>query len=330
LEADSAAVQAADWAQAQQAVEDQLEAIIPRARLDQELERSGQWADRPPAEIFQRGGGWGALERLRRENAGEPPLCSGGLIFDEQSLGESQQPWLALLRNGSMPPVGSEAVPSGYLVQAGWRAFLEAAATGQPGMGWLAWLHLGVMRYHAGDRAGARTAWEKSLESVVTPWALRNLAVLKREDNLPEEASSLYLQAHQLLPSLLPLTVETGQILLESNQPQIWLDMLPQLPQDHRLKGRVRLIEGQAALAVGDLERVERLLSDRFVVEDLREGERSLSDLWFDYHATKLSIAEKLPVDDSLRARVRREFPVPKEIDFRMARDEIQASSVTP
>ncbi len=327
MEADPGAVQGADWTWAQRAVEDQLERLISRARLDDELERSAQWADRPPTEILQRGSGWGALERVRRDAAGEPPFCSAGIIFDDQSLGEAQKPWIALLQHGSLPDATSAELPSGYLVQPEWRALLEAAANRQAGMGWLAWLQLGVMRYHADDREGARQAWEKSLELTVTPWALRNLAVLKREENQLDEAASLYVKAHRLLPSLLPLTVETGQILLESRRAQEWLDLLPQLPEVHRQKGRVRLIEGQAALAVGDLARVERLLSDRFVVDDLVEGERSLSDLWFDYHALRLSLAENAPIDDGLRARVRRAFPVPKEIDFRMARDELEVSS---
>jgi hypothetical protein len=80
-------------------------------------------------------------------------------------------------------------------------------------------------------------------------------------------------------------------------------------------------LEGQAALAVEDFERVERLFADPPVVDDLREGERSLSLLWFEYHEQRLSVSEKVPVDETLRDRVRREFPVPKEIDFRMSSD---------
>jgi tetratricopeptide (TPR) repeat protein len=323
MEADPAAVRGTDWTRAQQAVEDRLERLIPRAALDAELEHSAQWADRPPDEILLRGSGWGALERLRREAAGEPPFCSAGLVFDDQSLREAQTPWVTLLRRGSFPEAESGTIPSGYLVDHIWRTLLEAAAKQQAEMGWLAWLHLGVMRYYAGDREGARQAWEKSAECAATPWALRNLAVMKRDENQLDEAAKLYLQAHRLLPSLLPLSVETAQILLDSHQPQVWLDLLPRLPESHRKKGRIRLLEGQAALAVGDLERVERLLSDRFVVDDLREGERSLSDLWFDYQELRLSIAEHTPIDSQLRSRVRREFPVPKEIDFRMTSEEL-------
>ena len=62
-------------------------------------------------------------------------------------------------------------------------------------------------------------------------------------------------------------------------------------------------------------------VADAPEIGDLREGERSLSNLWFQYHERRLSVEESIPVDDALRARVRREFPVPAQLDFRMSAD---------
>jgi hypothetical protein len=50
----------------------------------------------------------------------------------------------------------------------------------------------------------------------------------------------------------------------------------------------------------------------------VREGERTLTDLWFAAHELKLSRVEGVPIDRELRVRVRREFPPPPAIDFRM------------
>jgi hypothetical protein len=311
VEVDAVAVHGGDWARARSAVEDELEALIPRAALDAEFERGARWVDRPPAEILQRGSGWGALERLRREAAGEPPFCSEGLVFDDGSLGEAQEPWLALLRDGAMPVSGPEPPPRGFMVQAEWRDLLEAALAAGKGGSWLAWFHLGVLRQYAGEHAAARRAWERSLEQAQTPWALRNLAVLAREEEV-------YVDACRVAPDLLPLAVECGRFLIEAGRPRQWLDLLRTLAPSIRCVGRVRLLEAQAALAVGDLERVERFFADRVVIPDLREGETSLSDLWFDYHERRLSVMAGIPGGDTLRARVRREFPVPDEFDFRM------------
>ena len=50
----------------------------------------------------------------------------------------------------------------------------------------------------------------------------------------------------------------------------------------------------------------------------LREGEVVLTDLWFGMHERRLAAAENVPINDELRQRVRREFPPPAHLDFRM------------
>jgi tetratricopeptide (TPR) repeat protein len=289
--------------------------------LEAEYQHGQAWVDRRPAEILQRGSGWGALERLRREASGEPPFCREGLIFDEASLGPAQSPWVDLLRDGTLPTGDPQAAPQGYLVQAEWRTLLEQAVVQNAGADWASWLHLGLMRYAAGEPEAAREAWQRSLAHTATPWATRNLAALALLQGQTERAVELYLAACRLLPTLLPLAVECGKALLEADQAEQWLDFLPKLADEVRGAGRVRLLEGQAALAVKDFTRVERLFADAPEISDLREGERSLSQLWFEYHEQRLASQESIPVDESLRARVRLEFPVPAEIDFRMSPD---------
>jgi tetratricopeptide (TPR) repeat protein len=319
MEADPDAVHGAGWVRAQEAVEHSLGRMLPSGILDRELESSATFADRPPTELIQRGSGWGALERLRREAAGEPPFCSPALVFDDASLGAEQQPWLDLLYDGGMSSPAPNVTPVGCVVQDEWHTLLADAVREGRGSNWLAWMHLGVMRYRAGDRSGARQAWESSLTRARTPWALRNLAVLAQEEGSIQEAADLYGDAVRLRPDLLPLAVECGRLLLAAERPEEWLDLLPEMHESVRMAGRVRLLEGQAALDAGDLERVEQLFATPLVIDDLREGERSLSHLWFEYHERRLSAAEGAPIDDALRERVRRTYPVPPEIDFRMS-----------
>jgi hypothetical protein len=322
MEADPAAIHGSDWMAAREAVEEKLEQLIPRSLLTAEHERGTEWADRPPVEQIQVGSGWGALERLRRQAAGEAPFCSSGLVFPEDSLTEEQRPWLALLQDGAMPACAPTETPRAFMVQNEWHTMLEKAVSNGRGAHWLAWLHLGVMRHYNGDRVGARQAWERSLADARTPWALRNLAVLAREEGRIAEASDMYVAACRMHPSVLPLVIECGRILIEAGQPSRWLELLTELPEPVRRAGRVRLLEAQAALAVDDYERVEAVLAEKPAVEDLREGEVSLSQLWFEYHERRLSRAEGVPIDEALRARVRDEYPVPEEFDFRMHVDK--------
>jgi hypothetical protein len=321
VEADPDAVHGPDWARARHVIEDSLERLIPRAELDAEFERGAEFADEPPVEMLQRGSGWGALERRRREASGEPAFCSTGLVFDDESLGEEQSPWISLLQDGAFPASKPDAAPHGFVVSAEWHDLLERAIEAGHGANWLAWLHLGVMRHYAGDRDGARRAWERSLEQAKTPWATRNLAILAQEEGNLDVAAELLVAACRMLPSLLPLAVECGRSLIDANRSHEWLDLLVELPQPIRSEGRIRLLEAQAALAAGDLQPAERFFADRVTVADLREGENTLSDLWFDFHERRLSAAENVPIDDALRSRVRQEFAVPEELDFRMAKE---------
>ena len=319
MEADPAAVHGAGWSTAWQTVDGQLEKLLPRGEMEAEFARGADWVDQAPSQVLQLGSGWGALEGERRTAAGEASFASPALAFDAASLGEPQQPWLGLLQTGRFPALDPQAEPTGYVVQPAWRDLLEQSVQAGLSTNWSAWYHLGVMRYHAGARAAAVQAWERSLADRVTPWALRNLAQAAADDGRAEAAADLYVQACRLHPGLTPLAVECGRALIDAGRPQQWLDLLQQLPASVAAAGRIRLLEGQAALATGDFARVEQLFTDKPVVADLREGELSLSELWFDYHARRLSIAQGRAIDDALVARVRQEYPVPPELDFRMS-----------
>lgn len=317
MEADPALAHG-DWTAAHEAVAGRLEALISCEALDAELMQGAAFADRPPDEMIQRGSGWGALERLRREAAGERPFCSEALVFDGASLTEAQAPWLALLNDGALPDLNPDAEPLSYMIQPEWQAMLDDAVS-TDSANWAAWLHLGVMKYQEKALDAAREAWLRSLDAVRTPWALRNLALLAWEQERFDEATEYYAEALRLRPSLFQLAVECGQKLIAMERPQVWLDLLAALPETVRNAGRIRLLEGQAALAVNDFDRVAQLFDGSLVIDDLREGERSLSHLWFEYHARHISSAEGIPVDDALRERVQREFSVPEALDFRMS-----------
>jgi len=318
MEAHPAVVHGENWTWTQQAVETSLERLIPRADLEAEFERGATFVDTPPVEILHCGSGWGALERLRREAAGEPQLTSEGLVFSTDSLSEAQMPWLSLLNDGAMPPLETDDEPLGFIVQAKWRTLLEDSIQSSRTTNWLTWLHLGVMRHYAGDRDGARWAWEQSLKHNVTPWALRNLALQAQEEGRLDDAVALYVDAFRMRPDLRPLAVECGRALIEIGQPKKWIDLLEETPAALRADGRIRLLEAQAALNLDDFGTVERIFAEKPIVNDMREGEVSLSQLWFEFHERRLSKAEGVPVDNALRARVLREYPLPEEFDFRM------------
>ena len=103
------------------------------------------------------------------------------------------------------------------------------------------------------------------------------------------------------------------------NVPQDPMDFMDDLPSQIRDKGRLRIMEAQAAIKLGDLQKVEEILQSRPSVADVREGEVTLSNLWFEMHEKRIAAAENVPIDKKLRQRVRENYPPPSWLDFRQA-----------
>jgi tetratricopeptide (TPR) repeat protein len=323
MQAGPGAVHGSDWDKACTAVESQLGRMLPQSRLEAMDAAASQFQDRAPAEILHRGAGWGALELQRRARAGEPPFCKSGLIFDEHSLSEEQRPWLTLLNDGRMPERDPSEQPNAWMIQDEWRHILRSSVDGGRGEHWLAWLHLGVMQFALKRFDEAKRAWEKSFSLKPSAWALRNLSVCEAYDENFDTAADLLLRAREMLPDLVPLTVECLLALLNANRAEELMRLLRQLPVELQNGGRVRILEARAAADLGDLLRAESILmDDRLEVADLREGEQLLSELWYAIHLKKVSAEQKVPVDRKLEVWVRRHCPPPMRIDFRQAYSE--------
>jgi hypothetical protein len=322
MEADPRQVHGNDWPAAFGSVENELERRLPRRTLDEELRRSSAVADQKPLELLHHGSGWGALERLRRERAGEKPFASAALVFPDETLGQEQSPWRTLLETGELPSRKPTEDPGSLMVQPEWRELLERAVREHRGGHWLWWYHLGVMRYRAGDVAGAREAYQRSLRDQPSAWAQRDLAVLARDEGDMQRAANQWVAASRLAPHVLPLTIEAARALLAADRAQELLTFTDSLPPPVRSHGRIRLLRAMASLALDDLDAVARYFAEGDVdIANIREKETSLSDLWFGWQMKRVARERGLPMDDTLRQLVRREFPPPPKFDFRLNAD---------
>lgn len=318
LETDPSIVHGADWERAWQHADHQLQNLISSDALIEEYERGAGFVDASPSEFFQLGAGWGALERHLREAVSKEAYISPGMIFGDESLTEKQSPWICLLKEGYFPPGDPRSPPENFVVNVEYGDILEKALESKGESNWLAWYHLGLIRNHTDDQNGARRAWQRSLDQTWTPWCARNLAHLSWKEDRVDDGADLLIEAFHAAPDILPLAVECGRCLINAGRHREWTNMVQDMTETMRSNGRIRLLEAQAALKYGDLSVVERFFKDEVVIADLREGENSLTDLWFDYHALQISVDENLPLDDELIARVRERVYVPKKIDFRM------------
>ena len=317
IQADPAVVHGGDWSAAWRAVAAELERIAPAEELERELEGTRPLATSAGTRL-RGGSGWAAVELERRRLGGEP-LFAAHLDFTPDPGRTEHEDWLALLRKKSLPHRPVREPPGAWMVQGEWLPLLRDAMHRERGNHWRSWLHLGVMLWVSGDTEAALEAWQRSVALEPSAWALRNLAVAARKRGEAARAAELMLEACRMRPAEPSLLRECTRALIEAGRPAKWIELAKRLPPRIREIGRMRFLDIRALLESGRLEDAERLLTPRLVVADLREGETSLTELWFDLQARKLASRNGSPVDEELRRRVRAELEPPAWMDFRMS-----------
>jgi tetratricopeptide (TPR) repeat protein len=321
MEADPRKVHGSNWGAAVGEVADRLERNLPQESLDDQLRQTAALADRPPERILHRGSGWGALEKCRRERFGEPSICSAGLVFDDESLSDEQAPWLSLLQNRTLPEREPDLEPGAWMVQREWRDLLEISAQERDGDHWLTHLHLGLMYFAEGRTAEAEGAWQQSLRRRQSGWAYRNLAVLRKIKGRDGEALSFYEKAYQLLPELRPLLVEYCESLLAAGRAAEVLEIIESLSNGVRHHSRVRLLEARAGLEMGLPDRCLPILRDDYELVDIREGESSLTDLWFELRMKAGANGTGRLMDCDSSKDHESNHPLPSRLDFQVMPD---------
>jgi len=274
--------QAGEWDSVLREAETRLETALPRAGVDAAHAAWKPHADTEPGEILAVGSGWGALEVLRAD------WKLPGTPFDEGTLGEAQEPWLQLLRAGSLPEPRRVRPPGGTLVAPHWRDMLETAPATP-----LTEYHLGVAQWHAGDRAQAVRSWERALELAPSLWPLlRCLAVADQDSGNHERAADRYADAFDDLcqerrddgerwtAATAALGREAIEALLAVGRTAQARGVWERLHPATRERGRFRLIEAGLLLAEGRPDDARAVFAAGFEVADLREGAEAIGRLW--------------------------------------------------
>jgi hypothetical protein len=332
LEADAVKVHAPEWNVAWRAAEAALEKTLTQNQIDAFDAAAEACTVRAPEEIISRGSGWGALERRRLAAQKKTDRIPAELPFGEPDA--AQKPWLALLESGTLPECSPDDGPGEYMVQPEWEELLAKSVGTARGNHWLAQLHLGVMRMERGDGEGARKAWTLAAQQKPNAWALRNLSVWRSRQThgeivarpgVPEAANAdaceLLQQAWDAGPKSAALAIEYATMLLQLNRTAELQAFCQKVPAEIRANERMDILAAFAALRSGDLEAAARVFDREFAT--IREGEVTLTDIWFEYHARKIAAAENITLDESLRRRVKREFPPPQRIDFRVINEVV-------
>jgi tetratricopeptide (TPR) repeat protein len=315
IKTDPTIIHGDDWRKAYREVDEVIEKILPRQEMKERYRAAETSAGFEIDEVLHEGSGWGQLESEFRAKHDLEPLCGSGLDFS-RDFEPGQRQWNELLNDGTFPTPDPLEEPVGYEVEPKWREMLETYVAQEPD-NWYAWLHLGLMQFGEKSLDLAAESWKRSLSAAPNPWAYRNLALLaKLQDDL-DTAAHHYSKAYELTKNCTPLTIEYGYALLDAGKASTWLTIYDALSIDLRQMGRLQLLHARGLLESGRYDEALAVIDSKPEVTDLREGENSLTDIWYQIHEKKLVASGEAPVGD-LRSYVQDNFPPPAQIDFRM------------
>ncbi len=265
------------------------------------------------SEMLHRGSGWAALAQQVRGEA--LSAFFDDLASDDPSCAE----YVHLLTHGILPPHAPCDPPCGYVNGRHFVERLRASLTRPGGDTYYTHLLLGVALYDLGCRGDAEamaacyTEWETSARMCENPWAYRNMAAyLARERGDGQAAIPYAIRAWQLKPDDRALVIDTGTLLLSEGAYERFLTLSDALPEPLRSQGRIALMRAKAYLSTDRIDEAATILTDDLQVPDIKEGELSISELWFTLQAKRHGISVE---------EAKRRIKLPYALDFRVHDD---------
>ncbi|MGA4668922.1 DUF5107 domain-containing protein [Propionibacteriaceae bacterium Y1923] len=237
--------------------------------------------------------GWGALAVAvgdLPENPATP--FARPLIVDEQWW------WWQTASTGVVAEeLLADGLSTGVIAGRGW---LDRLRTAEPGP--VRDLMLGFAEHAAGDTERARQLWQASVDERPTAAGLRALALTSADaDDRADQLRRAHAAALGLRgPAVDELLVELLTALRAAGHDAEVLERVEQLDAHQRELPRVQFLETAALVALGEADRAQALLARPLVLPDLREGDLSLDQLWFD-HQRLLGTDEPLPAHYDFR-----------------------------
>lgn len=289
-----------------------VESILLEKIPDKMLKQKDHWlheqADRPIAEILQHGSAWGMLFEKTTGKKMSP-----GLNFETPITVERM--WNELIDSGTFSEQTLKQMPESWAVSDRWISVLERSAT-HYGTSWLHELLLGVAKLNRRQHEEAHRHLETSRCLNDNFMVNRHLAIIHLHKGDQAAAKDLYLAAWSQSNSLVPLAVEICQFFQKEKMYHSLESFLSQLPDQILQHERIQLARGEASLSKGEFDPLREILKGEF--STIREGEVSLTHLWFLLHLKEAEARKGAFLSEQEQAEVIKQNPPPYNIDFRM------------
>ncbi len=290
-------------------------------------------------QIIHTGSGFGAVEaaRMAKDGDGEVP---SSMCFPEFTIGKKEYPWLKLIKTGTLPEEDPRYYTVSFMTSDKWLPHIKASFELEGGKSWYSLLHYGIAVYDGVDNTKyatdaytdedakarcdeAEKAWLASIEAKPSYLAYRNLAVLESQRQNIEGAEKYYELAvacdgafddYALVSDYLELLLKLKKY------DEIW-QIFTTLPDNCKKADRIRITSAQAALRLGNDEFLDEFFNE--VHYDVREGEDTLTDIWFEKQARDMAHKRGIEITpDNINKLIDEAWETmtpPFEVDFRQS-----------
>lgn len=283
----------------------QVEAALPYEKLERLEETFAALVSALPQELLFCGDGYALAEEAR-----QPGFIPEGLWFEMPRDSEAAR-WQLFAQGGDIPAF-TDGQPADFLTDADWLPLLEQAY--QKSSGTAETFHLALALYEDSAFDRAQTLMRQAAEQSGLAVCWRTLAaMLQGGGNTAEACDAMQKAFEQEAEPDAAYYIEYLELLTAQDRYGDAWKLYSDAPQTVRADERVRLKAASAALETRQWDFVDALLSAEPAT--IREGEISLTELWYKRRAVQIAEQTKQSPEQAL-AQARLETP-PYAIDLR-------------
>lgn len=178
---------------------------------------------------------------------------------------------------------------------------------------------LSLLYYCERDFDKSLELMRESTEEQETFYSLAALALLYANIfSQYSKAINCIKRAVELEPTYLPSVIKYGEISIKAKLFEDFAQYYENAPENIKNSGRIKMYLGHCLVEMGDLEKAKMFINKELVIEDIREGEYAISNVWLMLYRREM--AQELGVDITSISdkQVYEKHPLPYEIDFLM------------
>ncbi len=256
------------------------------------------------------GSGWGAVENKIR-----PLSISQINTFPQESIRAEQEDWMHLLEKGTLPDRDVKQPVVSYVSGEFWKNLLKKNLREN----WYDYYQLGVIYCADCQFDDAMVYFGRSNQLQENAWSLRCMAqIQKNVYGDTKSAADNMLRAVELIPDYRPLLWDCADALIADGRHAKFLDVYDNLSDAMKKNGRILFFVGVCLIKLERLEEARALLTEKLVVNDLKEGEYSISQLWVELYRLIIAKEKSVSPESITEAAVLEAYPLPYQLDFRM------------